>query len=326
MAWADNGTIRLYFEARGDAADPVLLLISGLGSQYNSFPDDWCDLFVDEGFYVVRFDHRDAGLSTSFDASPPDVAAVTRARLEGRPPTVPYTLSDMATDALAVLDAVNAERAHVMGVSMGAQIGQLLAIEHPQRVLSLVSALSRTGDADVGQPSPEARRLEAQRLEKHRLEKQRVEKQRVAKQWLERSSTTRAEAVADYQAGLEVWGSPAFYDPERAAVWAGAAFDRNFNPDGRARQLMAIIAAPSRTAALGSVTVPTLVIHGTADKLVDPSGGRRTADAIPGARLVLIDGMGHDYPPELWPRLTELVAAHAHGAARMLEDQRGNRP
>jgi pimeloyl-ACP methyl ester carboxylesterase len=314
MAWAYNGTVRLYYEARGDPTDPVLLLVCGLASQYDSFPDDWCDLFVDEGFYVIRFDHRDAGLSTSFDDSPPDVEAVKRARSEGRSPTVPYTLSDMASDALAVLDATAVDRAHVMGVSMGAQIAQLLAIEHPERLLSLVSVMSRTGDPDVGQPSPEARALEARRVETQRVETQRMTV----------SPTTRAEAVADYQAGLEVWGSPAFYDPERAAAWAGAAFDRNCNPAGRARQLMAIIAAPSRTAALGSVAVPSLVIHGTADKLVDPSGGRRTAAAIPGARLVVIDGMGHDYPPELWPRLTELVTAHARRAALMSEDQRGN--
>jgi pimeloyl-ACP methyl ester carboxylesterase len=291
VSWAANGSVRLWYETTGDPGNPVLLLVSGLGSQYLSYRDGWCDLFAAEGFHVVRFDHRDAGWSTTFDHHVPDPAAVIRARAEGRPPVVPYTLSDMAADAIAVLDALGARRAHVMGVSMGAQIAQVLAIEHPDRLLSVVSAMSRTGDPDVGQPSPEAKKLEARP-----------------------DPVNRDEAIAAYQAGLEVWGSPEWYDPDRAAEWAGEAFDRNFNPAGRQRQRMAIIAAPSRTAALGAVRIPALVIHGTADRLIDPSGGRRTAEAIPGARLEMIEGMGHDYPPELWPRLTALVVAHARAA------------
>jgi pimeloyl-ACP methyl ester carboxylesterase len=291
VTWAANGRVRLFYDVSGPVAGPVILLVSGLGSQYRSFDDGWCALFHDAGFRTVRFDHRDAGLSTSFDETVPDPAAVVAARRDGLRPDVPYTLSDMAGDAVAVLDAIGCEAAHVVGVSMGAQIAQLLAIEHPGRLLSLTSVMSRTGDPDVGQPSDAARAIETTPR-----------------------PTNREEAIAAARAALAVWGSPAFYDPDRIGRVTGDAYDRAFNPDGRARQRMAIIAAPSRTAALAAVTVPTLVIHGTADRLIDPSGGRRTAGAVPGARLELVEGMGHDTPPGLWPLLTRLVADHARAA------------
>jgi pimeloyl-ACP methyl ester carboxylesterase len=291
VTFAHNGSVRLWYTESGDPTDPALLLVSGLGSQYLSYDDDWVALFVDAGFRVIRYDNRDAGLSTSFDDHSPDVDALLRAISSGVTPVIPYSLSDMADDAIAVLDAAGVQKAHVMGVSMGAQIVQLMAIRYPGRLVSMVSAMSRTGDPDVGQPSPEARMIEKLPM-----------------------PTTRAESIARYQAGLEVWGSPAFYDPVRAADAAGRAFDRSFNPAGRERQRMAIIAAPSRTEALRSVRTPALVIHGSQDRLVDPSGGRRTAEAIPGARLEIIEGMGHDYPPEFWPILTALVTAHAHDA------------
>jgi len=294
-SYARNGDIRLWYTEDGDKTDPVLLLVSGLGSQYLSYDDEWVQLFVDSGLRVVRFDNRDCGLSSTVDDFPPDPDAVARARAEGRVPEVPYTLSDMADDAVAVLDAVGAERAHVMGVSMGAQIVQLLAIEHSERLISIVSAMSRTGDPDTGQSSPEAKVLERRP-----------------------EPGNREEAIAFHQASLRVWGSPAFYNAERIAMATGRAFDRSFTPDGKQRQRMAIMAAPSRTSALGAVQIPTLVIHGGDDMLIDPSGGEATAAAIPGARLEIIEGMGHDYPPELWPRLTALVVDHVRAAEAAL--------
>jgi pimeloyl-ACP methyl ester carboxylesterase len=272
MPAAHNGEVELYYDTFGDPADPALLLVNGLGSQCINFAEPWCRKFVAEGFFVVRFDNRDVGLSTKL-------------------PDIPYTLSDMASDAIAVLDATGVERAHVMGLSMGGMIVQTMAIEHPERLSSLTSVMSTTGDSDVGQSTPEARRL-----------------------FSLAAPTDRESYVARHLENIRTWGSPAYYDEDRLRENAGAAFDRCFRPDGQTRQSMAIFTASSRTEALRQVRVPTLVLHGTEDKLVDPSGGRRTAEAVPGARFVLIDGMGHDYPPQLWDQIVQLVTQHARAA------------
>jgi pimeloyl-ACP methyl ester carboxylesterase len=288
MPYARNGEVDVYYETFGNAADPALLLVNGLGSQSINFSDPWCERFVASGFFTIRFDNRDTGLSTKFSAVKPDLSPVVKARAEGKPPPVPYTVVDMAADAIAVLDAVGVARAHVMGFSMGGMIVQTLAIEHPERLHSITSVMSSTGDSDVGQSAPEAHKV-----------------------LMAPPTTDRDSYIARQIEGIRIWGSPAYFDEDRLRVMWGAAFDRCFCPEGVGRQMMAIIATPSRTPALGDVTVPALVIHGSADKLIDPSGGRRTAEAIPGARFELIDGMGHDYPPELWDRLVQLVTDHA---------------
>jgi pimeloyl-ACP methyl ester carboxylesterase len=288
MPYAHNGEVDIYYETFGEASDPALLLVNGLGSQSSNFSDAWCEKFVTAGFFTIRFDNRDTGLSTKFSAVKPDLGAVIKARTDGTPPPVPYTVIDMAADGIAVLDAVGVARAHVMGFSMGGMIVQTLAIEHADRLLSMTSVMSSTGDSDVGQSAPEAQ-----------------------KALMAPPPTDRESYIARQIAGIRIWGSPAYFDEERLHAMWGAAFDRCFCPEGVGRQMMAIIATPSRTPALGNVKVPALVIHGSADKLIDPSGGRRTADAIPGARFELIDGMGHDYPPELWDRLVGLVTEHA---------------
>jgi pimeloyl-ACP methyl ester carboxylesterase len=288
MPYARNGEVEIYYETFGDTAASPLLLVNGLGSQSTNFSDAWCEKFVAPGFLTIRFDNRDTGLSTKFSTVKPDLGPVVKARAEGTPPPVPYTVVDMAADAVAVLDAVGVPRAHVMGFSMGGMIVQTLAIEHPDRLLSMTSVMSSTGDSDVGQSSPEAH-----------------------KQLMAPPATDRDSYIARQIEGIRTWGSPAYFDEDRLRAQWGAAFDRCFCPEGVGRQMMAIIATPSRTPALANVTVPALVIHGTADKLIDPSGGRRTAEAIPGARFELIDGMGHDYPPQLWDRLVQLVTEHA---------------
>ena len=293
MPYARNGDVELYYETFGERADPALLLVNGLGSQCINYRVEWCEKLVAEGFFVIRFDNRDVGLSTKFADVAPDVAGVFAAIGAGEPPPVPYTLPDMAADAVAVLDALRIERAHVMGVSMGGMIVQALAIEHPDRLRSMTSVMSSTGDVDVGLPSPEARAV-----------------------LFAPPPADRETAIAQYLAGIRAWGSPACYDEARLTALAGEAFDRCFDPAGRARQMMAILASGSRTAALHDVRVPVLVLHGDADRLIDPSGGRRTAEAIPGARFVLLEGMGHDYPPEYWDRWTQLVSEHAHAADR----------
>ena len=293
MAEARNGDVTIHYETFGDPADPALLMVNGLGSQCIAYRTEWCERFAAEGFFTIRFDNRDVGLSTHFSDVAPDVAGVSAAVAEGRTPEVPYLLSDMAADAVAVLDDLGIDRAHVMGLSMGGMIVQQLAIAHPERLRSLTSVMSTTGDPDVGQAHREARAL-----------------------LFGPPATTREEAIARSVQGLHVWGSPDHRDDERTAGIAAEAYDRAFDPAGQGRQLMAILASPSRTEALRQVAVPALVLHGDHDRLVDISGGRRTADAIPGATFVTMEGMGHDYPPAFWDRWVHLVADHARAADR----------
>jgi len=291
MPYAHNGDVELYYDTFGSRDDPALLLVNGLGGQCINYADAWCEKFAAEGFFVIRSDNRDVGLSTKFAGCKPDLRGVARAKADGRPPDVPYTVIDMADDALAVLDALDVARAHVMGLSMGGMIAQTLAIEHPERLLSLTSLMSSTGDTDVGGSSPEAQKL-----------------------FMAKAPTDRESYVARHLENMRTWGSPAQYDEDRLRANAGAAFDRCFDPAGQARQAMAIAAGDSRTAALRNVRIPTLVVHGSEDKLIDPSGSRRTAEVVPGARFVLLDGMGHDYPPAYWDEIVRLVTEHARAA------------
>lgn len=293
MPHASNGDIQLFHETFGDRSAPPLLLVNGLGSQCINYAEEWCERFVAQGFFVIRMDNRDVGLSTHLHHVAPDVAGVRAAVQEGRTPDVPYRLSDMADDAVAVLDHVGVRRAHVMGLSMGGMIVQQLAIDHPDRLRSVTSVMSTTGDPDVGQTHKE-----------------------VAHVFFAPPPTDRASYVERQIEGIRAWGSPAHVDEERITAQAERAFDRSFDPAGQARQLMAIMASGSRTEALRSVRLPFLVMHGDADRLVDPSGGRRTAATVPGARFVLLEGMGHDYPPEFWDAWVMLVTGHARDADR----------
>jgi pimeloyl-ACP methyl ester carboxylesterase len=276
VPYALNDDVELYYETFGFEADPALLLVNGLGSQCTNYRVEWCERFVAAGFFVIRFDNRDVGLSTDYDE-----AGLTAA----------YTVDDMAADAVAVLDAASVDRAHVLGLSMGGMIAQLLAIDHPDRLLSVTSLMSTTGDPDVGLPSPEA-------LE-HILA----------------SAPADREGYLQHQlTSIRTWGSPAVFDEDWIRLVNGEAYDRAFRPDGQARQLLALRAASSRTEALGRVHLPFLVLHGDQDRLVDPSGGRRTAEAVPGARFELIEGLGHDYPPAYWDTIVDHVAVHARAA------------
>jgi pimeloyl-ACP methyl ester carboxylesterase len=291
MPFATNGSVQLFYETFGDASDPTLVLVNGLGSQCLNFRPEWCERFAARGYQVVRMDNRDVGLSTHFSHVIPDMAGVVAAITNGEQPDVPYRLSDMAVDVLAALDAIGVGSAHVMGVSMGGMIVQTLAIEHPDRVRSMTSLMSTTGEPGFGQATPEARA---------RL--------------LGPPASDRASAIANHLQGLRIWGSPGKVDEETQARYAGEAFDRAFDPDGVARQLMAITADGSRADGLRTVRVPTLVLHGSADTLIEPSGGARTAELVPGARFILIEGMGHDYPTDYWDQLVELVTQHAAAA------------
>jgi pimeloyl-ACP methyl ester carboxylesterase len=280
MATAKNGRCEIYCDTFGDPSHRALVLVNGLGSQCINYQDEWCEMFAGRGLYVIRFDNRDVGLSTSFAGAPTDHSGAA------------YRLSDMAADTSAVLDACGIERAHVMGLSMGGMIAQTLAIEHPERLLSMTSAMSSTGEPEYLRSSAEAYAI------------------------LTAPPPTDRESYVDrYIAGLRVWGSPAFADEERWRRDAERAFDRALRPDGAGRQYLAVGASGSRADRLRQVRVPTLVMHGDADTLIDPIGGRRTAELVPGARFELIAGMGHDYPPQLWERWVDLVAGHCAAAA-----------
>jgi pimeloyl-ACP methyl ester carboxylesterase len=275
MAFARNGDCEIFYETFGDASYPTLLLVNGLGSQCITYHEHWCALFATRGLHVIRMDNRDVGLSTKFDGAP------------AGPNGEAYRLSDMANDAIAVLDAEGVARAHVLGLSMGGMIVQTLAIEHPDRLLSMTSAMSSTGEPEYGQPTPKAFEL-----------------------LIAPPAVDRESAVARHIAGLREWGSPEFADEDRWRADAERLFDRCFHPSGSFRQFLAVGASGSRAEALRLVKVPTLVIHGDRDTLIPASGGRRTAELIPGARFELIEGMGHDYPPELWERWVDLVTDH----------------
>lgn len=283
------GDITLEFETLGNPNNPALLLVHGLGAQLVAWDDNFCQRFVDAGYCVIRFDNRDVGLSSKV-AFPPDLdvlGAIVRG-LSGERVDAPYTLADMASDAVAVLDACNVERAHVLGVSMGGMIVQQMAIQSPHRMHSMTSIMSTTGDLDVGGAEPE-----------------------VLAALMAPPPPGRDAAIESSVAVSEMIASPGLFNEERARRMATLAYDRCFFPNGTAQQGLAIVASGSRTEALRSVPVPALVIHGNADPLVHWSGGARTAEAIPGAEFVLIDGMAHDLPELLWDRVVSIVNQHA---------------
>ena len=283
MPTAQANGIEIAYETLGDPGDPALLMIMGLGAQLTTWPVELCQLLVEQGFHLVMFDNRDCGLSTVLDhLGPADLSAA----LGG---DAPYSIADLAADTAGLLDALGLRQVHLIGASMGGMVAQQFVIDYPDRVLSLCSVMSTTGDRSVGTPSPEA--LAAMSRP---------------------PATSRAEAVENGVAASKVIGSPDYpvSDDERR-LRAVDKYDRAYTPYGTARQVAAIFAAPDRTAALGAVSVPTLVIHGEADPLVDVSGGRATAAAIPGAELLLVPGMGHDLPRPLWPRIASAIVKNA---------------
>jgi pimeloyl-ACP methyl ester carboxylesterase len=279
------------YETFGSPADPAVLLIAGFVVQLTSWDTGFCELLAASGRYVVRFDNRDCGLSTKLDGVVADWQGALQATLSGEPmPTLPYTLSDMANDCVGLLDALEVDAAHLVGASMGGMIAQTVAIEHPERVRSLTSIMSSPGDPRAGKPEPEA--LEV----------------------LLTVPPREREAYVDAAARTAVWASKRYVDVERIRHRAGASFDRSFCPEGGPRQLAAIYASGDRTAALQRLDVPTLVIHGRDDTLITPSGGTATADAIPGANLLMVGDMGHDLPPPLWPLIVGAIIGISGGS------------
>ena len=279
--------IEICYDTVGDASDPTVLLVMGLGGQLIQWDPELCGLIAERGFHVVRFDNRDVGLSTHHEGAV-DVFSLFASEASGsQPPAVPYLLSDMADDAVGLLDHLGLDRAHVVGVSMGGMIAQAIALGHPARVMTLTSIMSTTGDPDVGHPTAEAMAA-----------------------LVAPPARTRQEAEDGAVRQAHVWGSPGLFDEDDLRRMAGDSWDRCHEPTGIARQLAAILASGSRSGALASLSIPSLVIHGTADTLVQPSGGERTAEVIPDAKLLMVEGMGHDLPRPLWPTLVDAICGH----------------
>jgi pimeloyl-ACP methyl ester carboxylesterase len=274
--------VTLCYETFGEPSDPTALLIMGLGTQMVAWHEDFCRELAARGLHVVRFDNRDIGRST---------------HMRGRPPTIPqllmrskraasYTLTDMADDAAGLLRELDLAPAHVIGASMGGMIAQALAANHPTLVSSLVSIMSNTGHRWSGQPSL-----------------------RIYSVFLRRAPREREAFIEHAKRLFTAIGSTGLpQDEEDLRELAAISYDRDHDPQGAGRQLAAIIASGDRTADLRRIAMPTLVIHGTADPLVGHSGGRATAQAIPGAQLMSIEGMGHDLPRAVWPRLIDAIA------------------
>ena len=277
-----NG-IDIGYVTEGDPAAPPLLLVMGLGAQLITWPDRFVSRLADRGFFVIRYDNRDSGLSTKFDGVPDFVAL-----FGGDAGSATYTIEDMADDGVALLGELGVARAHVVGASMGGMIMQAMVINHAPRFLSACSIMSTTGDRSVGQPTGEALSV-----------------------LLRPMASTREEAIAASVAGSQFIGSPAYpADIDVLTTRAGQAYDRCYCPQGTARQLGAILGSPDRTPGLREVRRPFLVIHGDADPLVTPSGGEATAAAVPGARLMMLPGMGHDLPEELWDQIIDAIVAN----------------
>lgn len=280
--------VEIAYEEFGDPGDPTMLLIMGLGVQMLGWDGELCRLLAAEGFRVVRFDNRDVGRSTLYEGPAPDWLALASGDGSG----ATYLLDDMAGDTVKLLDHLAIETTHVVGASLGGMIAQTLALRHPERVLSLTSIMSTTGDRSVGQPHPKA--LQA----------------------LFNPPPNDRERIAEW--AVENWGiigSPGF-EPDRDAIRERArrSFDRGYHPKGVGRQLAAIVASGDRTPELRNLSLPTLVIHGEDDPLIDVSGGKATAAAIPDAKLIVIPGMGHDLPRQLWSQFVEEITANTRRA------------
>jgi len=288
-ATVDATKVELEYDTFGEPTDPPLLLVMGLGAQMTLWDDGFCQRLADGGRYVIRYDNRDIGLSTKFDDAPFDAGALFGVLLGGDASTleVPYKLSDMAADAVGLLDALGIQTAHIVGASMGGMIAQTIAIEHPTRVRTLTSIMSNTGESDYGQPTQAAMAA------------------------LMTPPPAEREAYIEHSlAGAKVICSPRYFDAERTRQTVKRDYDRSFHPEGTVRQLAAVIASGSRADGLCNLRVPTLVIHGRPDPLVQLSGGERTAELVPAANLLILNDMAHDLPEPLWPLITDTILSH----------------
>ncbi len=282
---AKAGNVEIAYDTFGNPSSPPMLLIMGLGAQMIRWDEAFCKILASQGHWVIRFDNRDVGLSTKFDnAGVPDLMSL----MQGKPVKVPYTLKDMAGDTVGLLDALGVKKADVIGVSMGGMIAQSLAIHYPERVRTLTSIMSSTGNPDLPQATPEATAV-----------------------LLTPPVSNKADYITSELKVAKVLHGPVYkLDEEFVRNYAERSWERNYCPQGLSRQLGAILMSGSRSQALKKVKIPTLVIHGTADPLVPVEGGKDTAKSIPGAKLEIIEGMGHSFPTEKVPQIVKAILQH----------------
>ncbi len=285
--------IELHYESMGEG-EP-LLLVMGIGAQLVLWDESFCQQLAQRGFRVIRFDNRDVGESTRLDQlGTPDVWRQLLARMAGRKVETPYTLDDMAEDTVGLMDALAISRAHIVGMSLGGMIAQCVTLRYPERVRSLAIMMSGPGEFWLSMPSVGALRA-----------------------LMARPPRSRDSAIEHFLALVRVIGaSPHRSEEERLRELAGIQYDRGLSPRGFARQFTAILAAPARTRALSDVRVPTVVIHGAKDPLIPPLAGRLTAARIPGARLAVIEGLGHDLGPSAWTFAIDALVENAHRQVR----------
>ena len=282
--------IEIEYETFGDPSDKPLLLIMGLGSQMIQLEEEFIKVLTDRGFFVIIFDNRDVGLSSKCDeAGDPDLAGAFMAVQQGKDFDVPYLLDDMADDAVGLLDAINIEKAHICGASMGGMIAQTIAIRHPSRIMSLTSIMSTTGNPNLPQMTQEAAQV------------------------LFNPVPPERDAYIEnlVRVGKYIYGSGFPFNEEKQRTFAARIFDRCYYPQGTERQTLAIMADGNRKGKLSAIKVPTLVIHGRDDPLFPVEAGIDTAEAIQGSELLIIDGMGHSLPPETWGRISDAIAENA---------------
>ncbi|NPU85922.1 MAG: alpha/beta fold hydrolase [Syntrophaceae bacterium] len=289
-----NG-IQIEYDVFGDRSFPALLLIAGCGAQMLFWEVEFCESLAQKRFFVIRFDNRDAGLSTKFDeAGIPDMMAAVKAAMQGKTVESAYSLDDMADDSVGLLDALGIGKAHICGASMGGMIAQMITYRHPDRVLSLTSIMSTTGNPGLPQGKPEEIAAVVAPAPEER------------------------EAYVEHNVNVwrRIW-SPGFpFEEERARTFLEKSYDRSYCPQGMARQNTAVIAGGDRRPMLSSIRVPTLVIHGADDPLIPVEGGKDTARVIPGARLLIVNGMGHDMPKGVWAEIAEAISRHSNQTDR----------
>ena len=284
-----NG-IDVYYESFGKRSDPTLLLVSGLGAQAIGYEVDYCNQLAGLGLHVIRYDNRDVGCSSHLDGSGAgDVMEAFATAVAGGVVDAPYTLGDMAADGMALLEGLGIESAHVAGSSMGGMIVQSMAVDHPGRVLSMTSVMSTTGEVGYGMPDADCLAGLATIMA---------------------PAETREERI---RSGVELQrliGTTSEWDEARTEAKVAAQVDRAYDPDGTSRQMLAVVASGSREEGLAELDLPTMVLHGDEDRLVDISGGERTAELVPDAEFRVMDGMGHDLPPAYWERAAEAIRAN----------------
>lgn len=290
MPKANVNNIEIEYETIGDPISKPLLLIAGLGSQMLAWSDEMCETFANRGFFVIRFDNRDIGLSTKFeDAGLPDFLEINAAYSRGETPEVPYTLKDMAGDAVGILDALNIDKAHVCGASMGGMIAQVLSYEYPSRVLSLTLIMSTTGNPDLPQSKPE-----------------------ILAQFFAPVPSEREGFIEEMVKRGRLIHGTFTYDEDQSREYWTKEYDRSYYPEGITRQLAAMAVPGNLKPKLAAIRAPTLVIHGREDPLNHVEAGKDIATAIPGAELLILDGMGHSFPREVIPHIVNALVANSN--------------